>query len=195
MKLKQLLFASIFVLLFGITPLFAQQASGGQMHSFAGTDHSQKLFGAVTMSHPGTIEALAIKLDESFRAITDARDARGYIKNKAALKAHEANIKALRNGLRNHTLFTGNDEYQCGASGSQLDVAVQCERQITSLIHDVAESFDTFELTNDQPDNPIITATMDIGPAYVAHREALRKLAATIGQHEPALAQVMNTCF
>jgi hypothetical protein len=195
MKLKQLLFTSIFVLLLGITPLFAHQMSEAPMHTSASTDHSQGLFGAVTVSHPGTIEALAIKLDESFRAITDARDARGYIKNKAALKAHESNIKDLRNGLRHHTLFAGNHEYQCGAGGSQLDAPVHCEQQMKRLVQDVAESFDTFELTNDQPDNPIIVATIDIGPAYTAHRETLKRLAATIAQHEPALAQVMNTCF
>jgi hypothetical protein len=176
MKLQRALFTTVFALLLGTTPLFAPQASGAQMHSSAGTDHSKKLFAAVTGSHPGTIEALTIKLDESFRAITDRRDAKGYIKNKATLRAHESNIKALRNGLRHHTLFAGDDEYQCRASGSQVDVAFQCEEQMKSLIHDVAESFDTFELNSDQPDNAIIIATMDIGPAYVAHRGRSRNL-------------------
>jgi hypothetical protein len=195
MKLKQSLFTTIFALLPGNTPLFAHHASGAPMHPSEGADHPHRLYGAISASPSGTIEALTIKLDESFRVITDARDATGYVKNKAALKAHEANIKALRNGLRHHTLFAGNDEYRCVASGSHLDGAAQCEQQVKSLIHDVAKSFDTFELTNDEPDNPVIIATMDIGPAYAAHQEALKKLAATIAQHEPTLAQVMKSCF
>ena len=195
MKLKQLLLTTTFALLVGTAPLCALQAAGTQMSSTTGTTHSQKLLGAETLSHPGTIAALTIKLDESFRAINDARDAKGYIKNKTALKVHEANIKALRNGLRHHAIPASNDEYQCEASGSQQDAAVQCEQQIKALVHDVAESFDTFEYTNDVPDNPNSTPTMNIGPAYVAHREALKKLADAIAQHEPAMAQVMKTCF
>jgi hypothetical protein len=116
-NLRQYLFTYIFVLSLGITPLFTHLAAGVQMHSSACTDHSEKLFGAVTVSHPGTNEALTIKLDESFREITEARDANGYIKKKAAQKAHEANIKDLRNTLRHHTLLACNDEYQYGANG------------------------------------------------------------------------------
>jgi hypothetical protein len=195
MKLKQSLFTTTLALFFGIMPLSALQSSGTQMASAAGTEHSKKFLGAETLSHPGTIAALTIKLDESFRAMSDARNAQGYVENQTTLKAHAASIKALRNGLRHHTLFAGNAEYQCGASDSQQDATLQCEQQVKSLVHDVAESFYTFELTDDQPNNPNITPTMDIGPAYLAHREALKKLADTIGQLEPTMAQAMKACF
>jgi hypothetical protein len=195
MKLKESCVAITVALLLGMTPLFARQAPGPQTHAATGTDHLQMVSDAEIMSHPGTIAALTIKLDESFRAISDARDAKGYIKNRTALKTHEANIKALRNGLRHHTLLARNDEYQCAASGSQQNAAVECEQQMKRLVHDVGESFDTFELTNDAPDNPNSTPTMDIGPAYLAHGEALKKLADTIAQHEPTMAQAMRACF
>ena len=196
MKLKQSLLTTTFALLLGITPLSALQQSGTQMPSPEGTDRSQKLIAAETLNHPGTIAALTIKLDESFRAISAARNTKGYItKSKAVLKAHEANIRALRNGLRDHTLFAGDDEYDCGTAGPQKEADAQCQEQMKRLVHEVAESFDTLEYTNDAPDNPNSTPTMDIGPAYLAHREALKKLAATIAQHEPAIAQAMKTCF
>lgn len=195
MTLKPLAFATAVALSgLGIAPLLAVQAPKTQFPAANGTDHSQRLIGVEMPSHPSAIATLALKLDESFRAISEARDVKGYVKNNAALKEHEANIRALRDGVRHHRFVISDDEYQCGASGQQ-DAVFQCQKEVKGVVHDVIESFNAFEQTNDEPDNPSIVVTMNIGPAYVAHREALKKLADMIAQHEPAMAPVMKAYF
>jgi hypothetical protein len=62
------------------------------------------------------------------------------------------------------------------------------------VLYDVVESFDTYEMTNDAPNNPNYTPIEDIGPAFVAHREALKELSADIAQHQQAMEQMVKKC-
>jgi hypothetical protein len=62
------------------------------------------------------------------------------------------------------------------------------------VLYDVVDTFDTYEMTNDAPDNPIYVAIEGIGPAFVAHREALKELTGAIAQHEQAMTQMMKKC-
>jgi hypothetical protein len=58
----------------------------------------------------------------------------------------------------------------------------------------LVDTFDTYEMTNDAPDNPIYVAIEGIGPAFVTHREALKELTGAIAQHEQAMTQMMKKC-
>jgi hypothetical protein len=167
----------------GMKPAFAIQTPGMQ---------TQISSGAEMVSHESAMKTMTIKLDKSFRAITDARDEKGYVRDKSVLKAHEANIKALRDAVRHYELFPGSDEHQYGTSSKQREAVAQYHQQMKAVLHDVVESFDTFEQINDQLNNSEIVVTMYVGQAWAAHREALKALADAVAQHEQAMAEVMK---
>lgn len=195
MRRKPFLLTALLVSVgFGASPLFAYQMPSPQMHTAIETDPTQKSLDAEMMSHQSEMKALTIRLGESFQAIGDARDAKGYVQDKAVLKAHEANIKALRDAVRDHKLFLSDYEHQCGVSSKQEDAMVQHQQQMKGVLYDVVESFDTFEETNDQPNNSYIPVTVLIGPAFAAHREALKELTSDIAQHQHAMIELTKKC-
>ncbi len=181
----------------GMTPLFAIQMPRMQMPATSQTDANQKSLDVerAMVNHQKEMQTLLANLDESLQAIAEARDAKGYVRDKAVLKAHEANIKALRNAVRDHKLFLSDYEHQCGVSSKQQDAMVEHQQKMKGVLYDVVESFDTFEQTNDEPNNPSIEVTMSIGLAFVTHREALKELEDAIDQHKQAMAQLMKKCF
>jgi hypothetical protein len=180
----------------GMTPSFGLQMPGIQMPASSQTDSHQKSLDVewAMVNHQREMQALLVKLDESLQTITAARDAKGYVRNKAALKTHEANIKALRNAVRDHKRFLGGYEHQCGVTGKQQDAMVQHQFQMKGALHDVVESFDAFAQANDQPNNPYIYVTQSVEQAFTAHREALKELKDAVAQHTQAMAQMMNKC-
>lgn len=180
----------------GMTPLFASRVPGLQEPAASQTDSHQKSLDieSAMENHQGEMEALLIKLDESFQVIADSRDTKGYVRNKAALKIHEANIKALRNIVRDHKLLLSNYEHQCGVTSEQPDAMVQHQHEMLGALHDVVESFDDFAQANDQPNNPYIYVTKPVGQAFTAHREALDDLENAIAQHKQAMVQMMEKC-
>ncbi len=145
-------------------------------------------------AHQLEMKSLSTRLDESFQAIANARDSKGYVKNKAVIKTHELNIKILRNAVRDHKLLLTDYEQQCGVNKKQQDAMIEHQQKMKSVLYDIDESFDTFEQSNDQPDNPNIDITMYIGPAFVAHRDALKELAGDISQHYQAMNELMTKC-
>ncbi len=108
--------AVVTLLGFGMTPLFASQMPGMQMPATSQMDNSKNSLDAEMMDHQKEMQTLLAKLDESFKAITDARDEKGYVRDKAVFKAHEANMKALQDAARDHELFLGDYEHQCGGA-------------------------------------------------------------------------------
>lgn len=195
MKRKTVLVTAVFTLLgFGMTPLFASQMPEMQMHATSQTDTIKKSLDEEMMDHQKEMQILLVKLDKSFQAITDARDEKGYVRDKAVLKAHEADIKALRDAVRDHKLFLGDYEHQCGVSSKQEDAMVEHQQQMKGALYDVVDSFDAFEQANNQPTNSYIVVTMSIGQASVAHSEALKELAHAIDQHKQAMEQMVKRC-
>ncbi len=180
----------------GMTPLFASRIPGMQKPAASQTDSHQKSLDVESAmeNHQREMQALLENLDESFQVIADARDTKGYVRNKAALKIHEANIKALRNIVRNHKFLLSNYEYQCGITSEQPDAMVQHQLEMLGALHDVVESFDAFAQANDQPNNPYIYVTKSVGQAFTAHREALDELEDAIAQHKQAMVQMMKKC-
>ncbi len=165
-----------------------------QAQSNSAAVHTLNSQDAEMMNHQSTIGALTIKLEESFHAIADARDAKGYVQNKAVLKAHEANIKVLRTAERNPRIFLTENYRQCSANNLPQNSIAQYEQQMKGVVHKVVESFYTFEQTNDQQNNSEIYVTMYIGEAYAAHCAALKELTDTTTQYEQAVAQAMKQC-
>ncbi len=200
MSRKPVLVIAVATLLgLGGTPLFATQSPGMQMPSASQPSQDQKEQKSrnvewAMVNHQREMRTLLAKLDESFQAIANARGAKGFVRNKAVLKAHEANIKALRDAVRDHKLFLGDYERQCGVISKQQDAMVEHQLKMKGVLYDVVESFDSFEQANDQPNNSYIVVTMSIDQAFDAHREALKELADATAQHEQAIAQMMKKC-
>ncbi len=200
MSRKPVLFIAVAVfLVLGGIPLFAKQMPGIQMPSANQPSQDQsaqksRYAERAMMNHQKEMQTLLAKLDESFQAIGDARDAKGYVLDKAVLKAHEANIKALRGAVRDHKLILSDYERQCGVSSKQQDAMIEHQQQMKGVLYDVVDSFDALEQANDQPNNPNIVITMYIGEAFAAHREALTELADASARHEQAMAQMMKKC-
>jgi hypothetical protein len=147
---------------------------------------------AEMMEHQRDMQALNIKLTESFQAVAKARDAEGYVKDMAIVKAHETDIKALQKSFKEHRELLKAYEHKCGVSSKQQDVMIQHQQAMKAMLYDVVESYDTFEITNEKDPNDSVTK--DIGPAFGEHREALKELTTVIAQHEKALAQMVRTC-
>jgi hypothetical protein len=178
----------------GSLPPFSIEMSAAQLPAPSETQRSQQSLDAEMTSHQNEMKALTRKLDESFQAIADARDAKGYVRDKSIIKMHEEDIKALRNAVRDHKLFLTGYEQLCGVNSKQQDAMIQHQQQMKGVLYDVVDTFDTYEMTNDAPNNPNYVPIEDIGPAFAAHREALKELTGAIAQHEQAMTQMMKKC-
>jgi hypothetical protein len=49
---------------------------------------------------PLTLQALVLRLNNSFQAVSMARDSRGYVLDDSLLKTHSANLGALKKAIR-----------------------------------------------------------------------------------------------
>jgi hypothetical protein len=87
-----------------------------------------------------------------------------------------ARYQGATDGGREHKPFLNSYQHQCGINSKQQDTMVQHQQQMKSVLYDVVDTFDTYEMTNDAPDSPIYVAIEGIGPAFVAYREALKEL-------------------
>ncbi|MGD0940593.1 MAG: hypothetical protein ABR905_12890 [Terracidiphilus sp.] len=47
-----------------------------------------------------TLHALVLRLNDSFQAVSKARDSRGYVQDKSLLKTHSTNLSALKKAIR-----------------------------------------------------------------------------------------------
>ncbi len=191
MSHKPVLFTAIVALLgFGMTPLFASQMPGMPMPATSQTD-SQKSLDAEMMSHQKEMQTLLAKLQASFQAIVNASDSNGYVRDKSIVKAHEADITALRNAVRNHKLFLIDYERECGVNRKQHDAMMQHQEHMKAILYDVVDTFSSYEDANDasidqQPD--------PVEDALSAHRRAMKELGDAIAQHKQAMTQMMKTC-
>jgi hypothetical protein len=180
---------------FGFAPLFAKQAPAMKMPAAGLGDHNKSSLDVEMTDHQNEMQALTTRLGESFQAIANARDAKGYVHDRAMLKAHEADIKALRNAVRDHKLFLSEYEHTCGVNSKQEDAMIQHQQEMKGMLYDVVETFDTYEYTNDAPDNSYSTPVEEIGLAFDGHRAALKELTGAIAQHKQAMQQMMKKCM
>ncbi len=150
---------------FAISPVLHSQPAKAQVSTADETELTQKSLDEEMMTHQSEMKTLTARLDKSFQSISDARDAKGYVQNKVVLQAHEADIKTFRDAVREHKLFLGEYEHQCGVTSKQEDAMVQHQQQMKGMLYDVVESFDTFEQANDEPANPDSYITLEVGPA------------------------------
>jgi hypothetical protein len=192
MSHKPVLFTAIVALLgFGMTPLFASQMPGMQMSTASQTDKSQKSLDAEMMSHQKEMQTLLVKLQASFQAIVNASDSNGYVRDKSIVKAHEADITAFRNAVRNHKLFLIDYERECGVNRKQHDAMIQHQEHMKSILYDLGDTFAAYEDANntsiDQQPNPVEYAMK-------AHRQAITELKDAIAQHNQAMTQMIKTC-
>ena len=120
---------------------------------------------------PVTLHLLTLRLNDSFQAVAQARDPKGFVHDRAALKEHTANLKACRKALKHKDLPAAD------ATDSRL-------QNISRLLRDTMESFFAFEQANDQPDNPNIYVTMGVQESFTAHSECLKRLTVAVDQAE-----------
>lgn len=177
-----------------MAPLFAFQATAAQTPSAPEMGGMQESPRAELASRQREIESIAVKLNESFQAISDARDTKGYVRNKAALKAHEVDVKLLRHAVREYAQALGEYDRRCDVTGGQEQATVYLEDEMKGIYHDIIESFDDFEQANNQPDNPHIVVTKSVAEAFAEHRNALRELAGLPTVNKRALAQTASGC-
>ncbi len=144
--------------------------------------------------HQQEMQTLTARLNHSAQVIADARDAKGYVRDKAIMEAHAIAIKALQNSFRDHKKFLKTYESACGLNGQQHDAMIQHQQMMKSVLYDVVETFDTFEDSNNGPNDPNIEVTKYVGPAFEAHRDALKELTGAVAQHQKAMEEMMTKC-
>lgn len=148
---------------FGTMPLLSLGPPAVQMTTAGYTDPSRKSLDDEMTNHQNEMITLTARLNESFQNIANARDAKGYVHDKALLKAHEVDIRSLRNAVREHKLFLGVYERQCGVTSKHEDIIIQHQHMMKAVLYDVVETFDTYEITNNGPNDPNVVPTEDIG--------------------------------
>ncbi len=191
MTRKQVLFTAVAAVLgFGLTPLFASQMPGMQMPATSQPDKNHKSLDAEMMDHQNEMQTLFAKLEKSFQAIVNAKDANGYVRDKSIVKAHEADLTEFRNAVRNHKLFLIDYEHKCGVNPKLQDAMIQHQQQMKAVLFDVVDSFYAYQDANDTS----IDTPWAVEEALTAHRQALKELEDAITQHKQAMAQMMSKC-
>lgn len=175
------------ILGFGITLLFAIQMPGMQMPATSQTDQNQKSLDVEMMNHQSEMQALLAKLEASFQAIMDAKDANGRVHGKSIVKAHEADLTELRNAVRHHKQFLIDYEGKCSVNSKQHDAMIEHQQQMKAVLFDVVDTFYTYMDANDST----IVASEPVEDALTALREALKELGNAIAQHKQAMAQII----
>lgn len=182
----------LILLAFWVNPLSAIQMP--PQLSAVQKEHGTKSLDAEMANHQQEMQALTARLNQSAQIIANARDAKGYVHDKAIIKAHEVDIRAFRNSFRDHKEFLKTYEDVCGVNGKQHDAMVQHQQMMKSVLYDVVETFDTFEISNDGPNNPNVVITVYVGPAFDLHQNALKELTGAVAQHQQAMTEMMSKC-
>lgn len=131
---------------------------------------------AIETNRPLTLRELALNLNSSFQAVAQARDSKGFVHDRSALKQHTANLKAFGKTIKRMEHSAGESE------NGKL-------QNISRLLHDTKESFFAFEQANDQPNNPLIVVTMDVQESWAAHSRQLNQLTNAVEQAEGSPSQ------
>jgi hypothetical protein len=80
---------------------------------------------------PLTLHALVLRLNNSFQAVSKARDSRGYVLDDSLLKTHSANLGALKKAIR-------------GKRGEPLVASPSQRRELKAELRALDDSFDQF---------------------------------------------------
>jgi len=110
-----------------------------------------------------TLNALILKLNSSFQAVSQARDSRGYVRNDSLLKTHSAILRALKNTMK------GKSEESILASPPQ-------RRELKAELRALDDSFDQFLLAHDRLNNSEVVLYMNVKEAFSAHDTSLKRL-------------------
>ena len=176
---------------FGLCP--SNLISQTEMAKSTPTANSEKAATALDsemMTHQAEMNDLLGKLQKSFEALAAVTDTRGHTSDKALLKAHEADITALRNAVREHKLFLIADIHHCGSGGKQADLMMVHQQQMKAVLYDVVDTFFTYETANDTS----IDSSEPAEDALTPHRAALKELGDASVQHDEAMKQMMKRC-
>jgi hypothetical protein len=112
---------------------------------------------------PLTLHALVLRLNNSFQAVSKARDSRGYVLDDSLLKTHSANLGALKKAIR-------------GKRGEPLVASPSQRRELKAELRALDDSFDQFLLARNRLNNPEVVVYMDVKEAFSAHDAALKRL-------------------
>jgi hypothetical protein len=121
--------------------------------------------------NPLTFHALVFRLNNSFQAVSKARDSRGYVLDKSLLKTHSANLGALKKSMR-------------GKRGKSLVASPSQRRELKAELRALDDSFDQFVLAHDSLNNPEVVVYMNVKESFSAHDVALRRLNQLINDME-----------
>ena len=121
--------------------------------------------------NPLTLHALVLRLNNSFQAVSKARDSRGYVLDKSLLKAHSANLSALKKATR-------------GKRGESLVASSFQRRELKAELRALDDSFDQFFLAHDSLNNSEVVIYMNVKESFSAHDVALRRLNQLINDME-----------
>lgn len=202
-KMKSRLFIpSVIPMFLGLVlaPVFGGQAAA-QASATAPNDQEQSNVNTEMMSHQHLMEDLLAGLQKDLQAVVSSRDAYGYIHNKAAVKAYEADLAGLREAVRQHKLFaadyerwceqsfTTDYEHRCGPDKKQNAMA-EHQQQMKSALFYLSDTFYTYLAADD---HSIEGGPNKIEDALTAHHDALNDFAHAVKDHEQAMAQMMTT--
>jgi hypothetical protein len=116
---------------------------------------------------PLTLHALVLKLNNSFQALSQARDSHGYVKDEFLFKTHSTILRALENTIRSKR---GKSHY---ASPSQ-------RRELQAALQALDDSFGQLLLAHDNQTASEYYAFVDAKDAFSAHDAALKRLNQTL---------------
>jgi hypothetical protein len=174
----------------GVLPTCVGQMPGMQMPAGTQTDQSHQTTDAEMMAHQSEMQGLLTRLNASFKAVADGRDTTGYLPDKSILKAHEADISALRTAVRDHKLFVDSYEEQCGVNSKQHDSMVQHQQVMKGILYDVVDTWEGYL----KADASGAQVSDTVGLTFSEHQGALERLSAAIAQHQTAMAQMKKGC-
>jgi hypothetical protein len=112
---------------------------------------------------PLTLHTLVLRLNNSFQAVSKARDSRGYVLDNSLLKTHSANLGALKKAIR-------------GKRGESQVASPSQRRELKADLRALDDSFDQFLLVHESLNNTNIVVYMDVKEAFSAHDAALKRL-------------------
>jgi hypothetical protein len=112
---------------------------------------------------PLTLHTLVLRLNNSFQAVSKARDSRGYVLDNSLLKTHSANLGALKKAIR-------------GKRGESQVASPSQRRELKADLRALDDSFDQFLLVHESLNNPNVVVYTDVKEAFSAHDAALRRL-------------------
>ncbi len=173
---------------FVLAPLFGGRAMAQQSPMATENNQDQSRIETEMMSHQHLMEDLLVILQKDFQAVVSSRDTYGYIHDKAAVKAYEADLAGLRASLQQHEPFAADYERWYGPDKKQ-NAMDEHQREMKSALFYLSDTFHTY-LTAD--DRSIEGEPNKIEDALTAHRDALNDFDHAVKDHEQAMAQMMS---